>query len=98
MLSTDRALKISPALVHFARLCVYLLYSLEAGIVLVLLPWTDLWTHNQLFMTANMIETVLMSPLTRGLVSGIGMALVLNALLDILQILWSSSDGLSERP
>ena len=80
--------KIPASTVRFARLCVYLLYCLEAGFLLMLAPWSDIWTENRLFQSSALLETVVTSAAFRGLVTGVGLALVLNALSDIVGTLW----------
>jgi hypothetical protein len=75
--------KLPPSIVQFARLCVYLLYCLEAGGVLMLAPWTDFWANNAIIQSSQLTETLLGSVLVRGCVSGVGMALVVNALADV---------------
>ena len=71
-----------PSLIRFARVCVYLLYCFEAGVVLTIAPWTALWTHNQLFSSSPLLEAIMTSTVLRGIVSGVGIALVLDAIYD----------------
>ena len=81
-------IKIPPSAVRFSRLCVYLLYCLEAGLLLMLAPWSDVWSDNRLIESSTLLESVVTSAIFRGLVTGVGLALVLNAVIDIVGALW----------
>jgi hypothetical protein len=49
------------------------LSSLLVGIVLVIAPWTDLWSTNALVAYDSALRSVLLSAFTRGAVSGLGL-------------------------
>jgi hypothetical protein len=54
-------------------LVVFVLFCLEVGIVLTVLPWTKLWTENSLLLSYPAIHDFLMHNFVRGLVSGLGL-------------------------
>ncbi len=51
----------------------YVLFSLEMGIMLILLPWKDAWTDNSLVLGYPQIRLWLNQDFTRGAVSGLGL-------------------------
>lgn len=54
-------------------LVVKVLFCLEIGIVLVVVPWTKLWTDNSLLASLPAIKEFLNYNFVRGLVSGLGL-------------------------
>ncbi len=52
---------------------VFLLFCLEVGLVLMLLPWTLLWDNNYFFSLQPQYGSVLLSNYLRGAVSGVGL-------------------------
>jgi hypothetical protein len=56
-----------------------LLLWVELGILLILLPWTDMWGANY-FLRYGMFATLIQNPFVRGAISGLG---VINVLLAI---------------
>jgi hypothetical protein len=59
-----------------------ILSSLLVGIVLVFAPWTPLWDSNWLLQLWPALRGFLLSSLTRGAVTGLGLVNVLLALHD----------------
>ena len=59
-----------------------ILSSLLVGIVLVFAPWTPLWDSNWLLQAWPSLRGLLLSSLTRGAVTGLGLVNVLLALHD----------------
>ena len=59
-----------------------ILSSLLVGIVLVFAPWTPLWDSNWLLQLWPALRGFLLSPFTRGAVTGLGLVNVLQALHD----------------
>jgi len=49
------------------------LFCLEVGIILTVLPWTKLWTENSLLLSYPALHDFLMLNFVRGLVSGLGL-------------------------
>ncbi len=54
-------------------LVVFVLFCLEVGIILTVLPWTRIWTDNSLLLGHLRIREFLMQDFVRGLVSGLGL-------------------------
>jgi hypothetical protein len=54
-------------------LVVFVLFCLEVGIILTVLPWTPIWTNNSLLLGRPQIHDFLMQNFVRGLVSGLGL-------------------------
>ncbi len=52
---------------------VFLLFCIEVGLVLLLLPWTLLWDNNYFFSLRPQFSELLLSNHLRGAVSGIGL-------------------------
>jgi len=54
-------------------LVVFVLFCLEVGIILTVLPWTRLWTDNSLLLRFPSVKEFLNYNFVRGLVSGLGL-------------------------
>ena len=54
-------------------LVVFVLFCLEVGIILTVLPWTKLWTDNSLLASYPSLQEFLMHGFVRGVVSGLGL-------------------------
>ena len=54
-------------------LVVFVLCCLEIGLLLVVLPWTTIWTENSLLVGNPRLQTFLRQNFVRGLVSGLGL-------------------------
>ena len=54
-------------------LVVFVLFCLEVGIILTVLPWTQIWTTNSLLLGHPQIHDFLMQNFVRGVVSGLGL-------------------------
>jgi len=54
-------------------LVVFVLFCLEVGIILTVLPWTRLWTGNSLLASYPTLQGFLMYGFVRGVVSGLGL-------------------------
>ena len=54
-------------------LVVFVLFCLEVGIILTVLPWTKLWTDNSLLLSYPALRDFLMLGFVRGVVSGLGL-------------------------
>ena len=60
----------------------YILYCFEAGIFLLLVPWSLLWIHSY-YAQIPALRGVLLSGFTRGAVSGIGCVLLTIGFVDL---------------
>ena len=65
--------------------------SLLVGVVLAVVPWTALWDGNHLIQPYPWIKSIVLSPFTRGAVSGLGLVNLLVALSE-LRALWQGHD------
>ena len=54
-------------------LVVFVLFCLEVGIILTVLPWTRLWTENSLLLGVPAVKEFMNYDFVRGLVSGLGL-------------------------
>lgn len=66
----------------FTRL-LFAAYFLEAGLILVIAPWTSFWNENVFIDAAPVIHDLLESPFLRGAVSGIGVITTLAGLAEL---------------
>ena len=62
---------------------VVVLYFLEAGLMLVVVPWTRFWDRNYFVELQPLLETALTTPVVRGSVSGLGLICVGAALVEL---------------
>ena len=65
---------------------VYLLFCLEVGLVLLLLPWTLLWDNNYFFSLQPQHSQFWLSNHLRGAVSGIGLVNLWMGVSELLQV------------
>ncbi len=54
-------------------LVVFVLFCLEVGIILTVLPWTRIWTENSLLLGYPQVREFLTQNFVRGLISGLGL-------------------------
>jgi hypothetical protein len=55
------------------KLVIFVLFSVELGMLLIVLPWTPVWTHNSLLAGHPDLRGVLHHYFTRGAVTGLGL-------------------------
>ena len=72
-----------PLWMRRVSLVVFVLCCLEIGLLLVVLPWTTIWTENSLLIGSPRLQAVLQQNFVRGLVSGLG-------LLDVWLGVWEA--------
>jgi hypothetical protein len=58
-------------------------YFLEAGLILIIAPWSRFWDRNFFAEALPLLEAVLSSPYARGAVSGVGLVTLLAGLAEI---------------
>jgi hypothetical protein len=58
-------------------------YFLEAGLILIVAPWSSFWERNFFAETLPVVEGLLASPYARGAVSGVGVATLLAGLAEL---------------
>lgn len=62
-----------PLWVRRVKLVIGVAFFIELGLILVVLPWTRLWTENSLLLSFPTLRSVLHQNFVRGLISGIGL-------------------------
>ena len=72
-----------PAAGWFWRL-LYILYSLEVGVVLLFLPWLSLWENNYLLYRYPDLRPVVANPFLKGAVLGLGIVNIIIGLAEIV--------------
>jgi hypothetical protein len=70
-----------------------ILSSVLVGMVLVMAPWTTLWDANYLLQPHPGLRVLLLSPVARGAVSGLGLVNILLALHETRQLLTGRGEG-----
>ena len=60
-------------------------YLLEVGLVLIVMPWTQFWDRNYFVESLPALEPTLRSPAIRGGVSGFGIVSIWVALSDVMR-------------
>ena len=60
-------------------------YFVEAGVLLVVVPWTQYWERN-FFVELSLVRPFLLDPFVRGAVSGIGVVTLLTGLAELLDL------------
>ena len=65
------------------RQILYILYSLEAGVFLVFLPWLGIWDNNYLLYLYPEVRSILANSFLKGAVLGLG---IVNILIGIQEI------------
>lgn len=55
------------------KLVVFVLFCIELGMLLAVLPWTRVWTENSLLAAYPTVRTVLQFEFVRGAVTGLGL-------------------------
>lgn len=65
------------------RRLLYAAYFLEAGLLLVVVPWTAFWDRNYLFDLVPAMRPLILSSYARGAVSGLGL---LNIALGLAEV------------
>jgi len=70
-----------------ASLALSILCSLLVGTILIAAPWTPLWDLNSLVQPHPQLRAFLLSPFTRGAVTGLGLINVLLALQELARLI-----------
>ena len=71
------------AIKFFSRLLVAA-YLIEAGVLLVLAPWSALWQRNYFGAQFPLLGQWMLSPYVKGAVTGIGLVTALGGLRDLV--------------
>ena len=70
-----------------------ILSSILVGLILVVAPWTRLWEINGFLGPHPFLRSIVLSPFTRGAVSGLGLVNILLAFHEARGHLSGSSEG-----
>lgn len=57
----------------------YIVYTLEIGLILFLTPWLNMWESNYFFQKNLYIGEIVRNPFFRGAISGLGLVTILIA-------------------
>ena len=71
----------------------FALYCLEAGLFLIVVPWTRLWTFNPLLHSSEALTLIAGNPFVRGFVSGFGVVHLIIGIKDIIAISLARRQG-----
>ena len=62
-------------------------FFFEAGLVLLLVPWSDYWDRNYFLQSVPMLATFITNDFVRGAVSGLGVVNLIAGLVEIWSFL-----------
>lgn len=68
------------------------LSSLLVGLILTIIPWTDVWDSNYLIQPHPFLRAVILSAFTRGAITGLGLVNLVLALYEAQQHFRGDSD------
>ena len=63
-------------------------YLVEAGVLLILVPWTAFWQRNYFAAVVPGLGWAMADPFVRGAISGVGLITALAGLRDIFDVLF----------
>ncbi len=66
---------------------IYIIFCLELGIFLFVLPWASFWTQNYFIDHLAVLSVISHNNFLRGAISGLGLADIWLAILEIWQLL-----------
>jgi hypothetical protein len=69
--------------ISFLTRILFAAYFLEAGLILVVAPWSGFWDRNLFLSSIPALEQMLANPFARGAVSGVGAITVLAGLAEL---------------
>ena len=69
--------------ISFLTRILFAAYFLEAGLILVVAPWSGFWDRNLFLYSIPSLQQVLASPFARGAVSGVGAITVVAGLAEL---------------
>jgi hypothetical protein len=84
--------------ISFLTRILFAAYFLEAGLILVVAPWSGFWDRNLFLYTIPSLQQVLASPFARGAVSGVGAITVVAGLAELSGMLSKRSRPNHEPP
>jgi hypothetical protein len=69
-----------------AAAVLYAFFCFEIGVLLILLPWLDVWDHNYFARLAARWPEVWTSPYLRGAVSGLGVVNIAISFIEVFRL------------
>ncbi len=66
---------------------IYIIFCLELGIFLFVLPWASFWSQNYFIDHSQVLSVISRNDFLRGTISGLGLADIWLAILEIWQLL-----------
>ena len=69
--------------ISFLTRILFAAYFLEAGLILVVAPWSGFWDRNLFLSSIPALEQMLANPFARGAVSGVGAITVIAGLAEL---------------
>lgn len=63
----------APLWMRRLSLVIFVAFCIELGMVLVVLPWTRIWTENRFLLTYPTLRNALQYNFVRGAISGLGL-------------------------
>ena len=82
---SDRSGDDTPVISRLLKI-IYILYSIEAGVFLLLLPWMSFWDTNYLTYQYPQILPVITNPFFKGAVLGLGIVNLMTGINEIVHI------------
>ena len=73
--------------ISFLTRILFAAYFLEAGLILVVAPWSGFWDRNLFLYTIPSLQQMLSSPFARGAVSGVGAITIIAGLAELSGVL-----------
>ncbi len=71
---------------HKVGAVLYAFFCLEIGVLLILLPWLDIWSANYFSRLSSRWPEVWMSPYLRGAVSGLGVVDIAISFIEVFRL------------
>jgi hypothetical protein len=84
--------------ISFLTRILFAAYFLEAGLILVVAPWSGFWDRNLFLYAVPALHQVLASPFARGAVSGVGAITVIAGLAELSGVLSRRNRSSHEPP
>jgi hypothetical protein len=69
----------------FSRLLL-IVYFIEAGLLLLVVPWSPFWEHNRFVLASDWSSALAHSGYVRGGLSGVGLLLLLAGLVELASL------------
>lgn len=83
--------------IHLLSRLLFVTYFLEAGLVLIVAPWSVFWDRNLFIVSLPLAGDVLTNNFLRGAISGVGMVTVVGGFLDLAALIVDRSGLTRER-